>query len=265
MNVQTFERILHQKEAWHRTIREARYISNYDSSWTWEQRNLWDQQDNAVNKHLTNFMWLTFLAEKVVIELGFPDQKTLELYWIACFYNDYKSLGLNAITLWSSYWEAPRRVFPYIEWQISYDSNKKVFSLEIPEILTVEDVSKALPSLKAQLTGRRKGEVLPDTHRAKLRPEFLMLKPEVENQIRRAASGEITYADALKEEYRRWLEIERHQINSAPDIYAKLTKLQSLRRRVRERVRQRYKRAGLPCEYSRHDWWTQIEEDLNIK
>jgi len=207
-------------------------------------------------------MALTFLAEKVVDATEFPRQKTLELYWIACFYNDYEALGLDAIKLWSTHWEAPRRIFPYLEWMIGYDPEREIIHLDVPKRLLTKEFLNEIPAIKAKVTGEKKGVVSPDIHRAKVSGERFQQKHEVTDQIRRIAIGEITYTEALQEEYKRTLIDNRAKINSSPNRYVRLEKLQSFRRKVRERVRNRLKRISLPVEYKPCNWWTKIEENI---
>jgi hypothetical protein len=262
MNVKTLEHLIHSKTEWQKTIEEARAILRYDPSWSWEQRRQWDDQDCLANKQLTNFMALTFLAEKVINATEFSGQKALEHYWMACFYNDYKALGLDAIQLWPPHWEASRRVFPYLEWGIDYDPGTNVFRLEIPQRLLTKELLKEITDIKAILTDKRKGWVPPDIHQAKVQGEKFQQKQEVAEQIERIASGAITFTEALQEEYKRTLIDNIGQISSSPNRYARLEKLQLFRKRARERVRNRLKRAAIPIEYIHCNWWTKVEEAI---
>jgi hypothetical protein len=262
MNLKTFENLLHAKAEWHQTIEEARLTLRYATAWPWEERRMWENEDCIVDKRFTNFMMLTFLAEDAVKSLGFPEQITLQLYWMACFYNDYKHLGLDEIKLWSTYWAEPRRVYPYVELKVSYDNVRKTYSIEFHELITASEVKPQLADLLSIASRKKKGEVTQDIHRAKVRRDIFIASPEARDQIKRAALGELTYTDALKEEYGRTIEGQKDKIQSISDKYTRESRLQSIRRRVREKVRQRFRRAGLPIQYKRCKWWIEPEDSL---
>lgn len=265
MNFRTFERLLHSKDEWHQSIEDARTLLGYNPSWSWDERRQWDDRDWPYDRQHNNFAALTLLAEKALDLLGFRGNKALELYWMACFYNDYGTLGVDAIMLWPSHWDSPRRVFPYIEWHAGFDSDKQEFHVRFHKDIPIDEIAKELKNYKAVITGEPTGVVSQDIHRAKVRRETFIEKPEITDQMRRVAIGELNFVKALQEEYEKAVQNEFDVINSIANRDSRQDYLRRLRRKVTERVRNRFRRHGLPTDYKHVNWWGEIEESFLSK
>ncbi|MFC1905187.1 hypothetical protein ACFLXL_00065 [Chloroflexota bacterium] len=262
MNFRTFERQLHAKKEWHQTIDQARSALRYDLSWSWEQRRQWEGRGCHYDNSKVNFEKLVTLAEKAVASIGFAGKVEIELYWMGCFYNDYKKLGLEAIKMWPPHWIEPKRVYPYIGWEVEFDPGTNVFTVRFHKDMPIDEIAGDLKHYKSMVTGIEKGKVSPDIHRAKVRTEVYIEKPEIWEQIKRAAAGELTFTQAVKDEYRRALEENIDRIKSDLAGLGRQRYLVKLRKDTKEMVRNRFKRRGLPTDFNRGNWWDAIEKEI---